>query len=125
MNPSASSRRNGFEVMSPTMVGTDHLAFGVTLAGHDAVGSMLADIVEGTKPSLLRSNNEDGVTRLLRAQVVAGLRHLGTMANELPGLGEDFLLFLGEEVTECSARRCSGINGKSMRRFLGLSGRNG
>ncbi len=82
------------EVVRPAVVHAGQvLCTAAALAGNDRVRAMGADVVEGADDAVLAAHDEAAAAEELECPVVAGLRQLALVADDLPGRQEQLLAF--------------------------------
>ena len=62
---------------------------------------MAAHVVEGAHDAVLAAHDQRALADHVHGQIVAGIRHVGDMAGDLPVVAEDVLLLEFEQGLDC------------------------
>jgi hypothetical protein len=98
--------QGAIEAITPAVIGAAENRRVAAGLGHDGGGVVAANVEEGSQLILLAPDHDDGFTRHVRRQIVAGLADLTCTPNHLPGAAKNSLaLEGGDAVIDIPGRR--------------------
>ena len=81
------------EIVDPAMERAHQRVLAIALVvGDDAAAAMAAHIVEAAHHAVLAAHDQRALADHVHGQIVAGIRHVADMADDLPVIAEDMLL---------------------------------
>ncbi len=87
-------RQRAAEIIGPGMVGTDYAAGTMSGCAVEQPGSPMAAHIEERLDAVVASADHDqGLTEKIQGVIIAGIRDVIEVADDLPRRGEDLLLF--------------------------------